>query len=270
MAWLSKNPEVVGRVVLLPVDQIEANPYQPRKEFDSEAIEQLAVSIAANGLLQPILVRPAEEGGYQLVAGERRLRACRALGMKTIPSIVRPMENSDSAVLALVENLQRTDLNCFEEAQAISSIMELCHYSQQQAARLLGRSQPAVANKLRLLRLGDPVRRVLLGAGLGERYARALLCLEDSRQLEAAKVVVQRGLNVAQAEEYIQHLSQAVPPTRRKGIMLRDARLLFNSLAKAVNTMKASGFEVEALQTEDEEYISYVVRIPRGKVYASA
>ena len=276
MMWPAKKPETVEKVVMLPTAQIDANPCQPRKTFDSDAIEQLAASIAANGLLQPILVRPgAHPGRYELIAGERRLRACRALGMEAVPGIVRPVERVDSAVLALVENLQRADLNYFEEAEAIASLLSLSGSSQQAVARMLGRSQPAVANKLRLLRLRPALRRRILEAGLTERHARAVLRLEDSLQATAVEEIVRRQLNVAQTEQYVEKLCQAqaapspapVRPASRR--ILRDARLLFNSLSKAVNTMKANGFAVETLQTEDEQYVSYVVRIPRDKVYSS-
>ena len=262
MMWPAKKPETVEKVVMLPTAQIDANPCQPRKTFDSDAIEQLAASIAANGLLQPILVRPgAHPGRYEL--------------MEAVPGIVRPVERVDSAVLALVENLQRADLNYFEEAEAIASLLSLSGSSQQAVARMLGRSQPAVANKLRLLRLRPALRRRILEAGLTERHARAVLRLEDSLQAAAVEEIIRRQLNVAQTEQYVEKLCQAqaapspapVRPASRR--ILRDARLLFNSLSKAVNTMKANGFVVETLQTEDEQYVSYVVRIPRDKVYSS-
>lgn len=274
MIWPSKKPETVERVVMLPADKIVANPCQPRKTFDRAAIEQLAASIAANGLLQPILVRPGSEAGeYELIAGERRLRACRALGMEAIPGIVRPVERVDSAVLALVENLQRADLNFFEEAEAIASLLELSGCSQQKAAQMLGRSQPAVANKLRLLRLAPPLRQMILEAGLTERHARAILRVEDRFQAKVIGEVMRRHLNVAQTEDYVEKLCarQEAPrpaPKAASPRLLRDARLLFNSLSKAVNTMKANGFTVETLQTEDDQYVSYVVRIPRSKVYS--
>ena len=269
MAWKSRRPEVLNRVLSLPIDQIRPNPHQPRQVFDPAGIDELARSIAANGLLQPISVRRAEEG-YELISGERRLLAYQSLGQPTIPAIVLELPTRDSAVLALVENLHRTDLTFLEEAQAIADLMAQLQLTQQQAARLLCRSQPAVANKLRLLRLPPQACQVLLQAGLTERHARALLALQDPAQITAAaQHMADHHLNVAQAEAYIQHLSAKPAAARRTTFVVRDVRLLFNTISQAVEVIRQSGFVVEAQQTEDEEYVSYLVRVPRAAALRS-
>ena len=270
MAWNSRKPEVLNRVVLLPVADIHPNPNQPRKLFDTAAIDQLARSIAANGLLQPISVRDRKEGGYELISGERRLLAYQSLGQRQIPAIVLDLPTQDSAVLALVENLHRADLTFLEEAQAIAGLMENLGLTQQQTARLLCRSQPSVANKLRLLRLPRAACDLLLQAGLTERHARALLALgSEDEMTAAAKHMADRKLNVAQAEAYIQHLTEKPRKSLCRTFVVRDVRLLFNTISQAVEVIRQSGFAVEAQQTEDEEYVSYLVRVPRSAALRS-
>lgn len=270
MAWNNRRPEVLNRVVALPVESIRPNPNQPRRQFDPAGIDELARSIAANGLLQPVSVRPAAKGEYELISGERRLLAYQSLGQHTIPAIVLDLPTQDSAVLALVENLHRADLSFLEEAQAIAALMENLHLTQQQAARLLCRSQPAVANKLRLLRLPPEACQILQQAGLTERHARALLALSSQEEMcAAARHMAERRLNVAQAEAYVQHLT--AKPKRAAGatFVVRDVRLLFNTINQAVEVIRQSGFTVEAQQTEDEEYLSYLVRVPRSAALRS-
>ncbi len=264
MAWKNHKPEVLNRVVSLPVADIRPNPHQPRRVFDPAGIDELARSIAANGLLQPISVRPSDQGGYELISGERRLLAYQSLGQHNIPAIILDLPTQDSAVLALVENLHRADLNFLEEARAISALMENLHLTQQQTARLLCRSQPSVANKLRLLRLPSAACEILQQAGLTERHARALLALSSEQEmLAAAKHMADRRLNVAQAEAYIQHLTEKPKRGGCRAFVVRDVRLLFNTISQAVEVIRQSGFVVEAQQTEDEEYVSYLVRVPR-------
>lgn len=270
MAWNTRKPQTINRVVALPVESIRPNPHQPRRQFDPAAIDELARSIAANGLLQPISVRPGEKGEYQLISGERRLLAYQSLGQQTIPAIVLELTTRDSAVLALVENLHRADLSFLEEAQAIASLMENLHLTQQQAARLLCRSQPAVANKLRLLRLPEKACQILQQAGLTERHARALLALSSEDEMcSAARHMADRKMNVAQAEAYVQNLTAKPKRSAGNTFVVRDVRLLFNTISQAVEVIRQSGFVVEARQTEDEEYINYLVRVPRSAALRS-
>ncbi len=268
MAWMSKNSERMGKLVRLPVDEIAPNPNQPRRSFDQQEMEKLARSIAANGLLQPISVRRLNRGSYELIAGERRLMACKALGMDRIAALVIEMPDTDSAVMALVENLHRADLDYFEEAEAIARLMSQGGFTQQQVAKMLCKSQPGVANKLRLLRIFPPVRKLLVENSLTERHARAMLAVEDPiQQEEMIQHVIKAGLNVAQTERYIRQRLQTVPAKPARLVVVKDVRLLFNSISKAVDAIKEGGFEVETLQTEDDRYVNYVVRIPKDRVY---
>ena len=263
MAWQFGGPRGVGRVVSLPVGRIRVNPAQPRRQFDPHGIEELAQSIAANGLLQPITVRPVGQD-WELVSGQRRLMACRSLGLGEIPAILSSFSDRDSAVLALVENLHRADLTFWEEAQAIRRLMEEHHLTQQQAARLLCRSQPAIANKLRLLRLPPEACETLCAAGLGERHARALLALGDPEEiLAAARQIAAEGMTAAQAEHYVAHLTEGRPAKGPRAVVVRDVRLLFNTISRAVEVIRQSGFAVEASRTDDDDYLCYLVRIPR-------
>lgn len=175
----------VNRVVLLDVNEITSSPYQPRRQFDPKGMKELADSISQSGLLQPITVRRTETG-YELIAGERRLMACRMLHLDKIPAIVEQFDDEKSAVFSLVENLQRKDLNYFEEAVGIQQLMQRCEMTQQQVAERLGKAQSTVANKLRLLTFSEPLRRRMLDAGLTERHARALLKLPDEITVAAA------------------------------------------------------------------------------------
>jgi len=265
MAWNLHRPEVLNRVVALPVGSIRPNPNQPRRSFDPAGIDELARSIAANGLLQPITVRQLQGGGYELISGERRLLAYQSLGQREIPAIILEVPTEDSAVLALVENLHRADLNFLEEARAIAALMDTLHLTQQQTARLLCRSQPAVANKLRLLKLPPDVCQLLQEAGCTERHARALLALPDAEAIRAAAAhVVRRRLNVAATEAYVRGLLEKSPSPAPRAVVVRDVRLLFNTITQAVDVMRQSGLTVEMQRTEDESYISYVVRVPRS------
>ena len=171
-----------GKIYFLPIDQIRPSPFQARREFSEQELAALAQSIRENGLLQPISVRKVSDGGYELVAGERRLRAARMAGLRQVPCLVAQVGEEDAALLALIENLQRRDLDYMEEAAAIASLIRRYDLSQQQAAEKLGRSQSAVANKLRLLRLEEPVTAALHRYGLTERHARALLRLGDGEE----------------------------------------------------------------------------------------
>ena len=179
MKALLAKQKMINKVVLIPEHRIKPNPYQPRRVFDQEKIEQLAASIAQYGLLQPITVLPLEDGSYQLVAGERRLLACRRLRMQEVPAILTTMDEERSSALALVENIQRCDLNFFEEAAAIQKLMKMGGYTQQAVAKKLGKNQSTIANKLRLLQFSEPVREAILAANLTERHARALLNLNE-------------------------------------------------------------------------------------------
>ena len=244
------------------------NPQQPRRSFDETALRELADSISAYGILQPLTVR--DRGGvYELVAGERRLRAARIAGLREVPCLIAEVGEEDAALLALIENLQRRDLDYMEEAAAIARLIRRYGLSQQQAAEKLGTSQPTIANKLRLLRLSAPVLDCLRQYGLTERHARTLLRLTDpEQQLAAARHIGQRGLNVAQTEQYIDLLTaenRTEPPRRRPAYIIKDVRLFLNSVERGVRLMQSAGVGAEVGRRDTEEEILLTIHIPKRR-----
>lgn len=260
------------RVQYIPLGRIRPNPQQPRRSFDEEGLAELAASIRSCGILQPLTVRRAGEG-YELVAGERRLRAARIAGLREVPCLVAQVGEEDSALLALMENLQRRDLDCWEEAQAIARLISRYGLSQEEAARRLGRAQPTVANKLRLLRLPEDVRALLRENGLTERHARALLQLQDPEvQRRAAGDMVRRGMNVAQAEAYVEKLlqsAQVTPPRGRSTYIIKDVRLFLNSVDRGLHLMRQAGVDAGWNRQDTDREILLTIRIPKrasGKI----
>ncbi len=260
------------RVQYIPLGRIRPNPQQPRRSFDEEGLAELAASIRSCGILQPLTVRRAGEG-YELVAGERRLRAARIAGLREVPCLVAQVGEEDSALLALMENLQRRDLDCWEEAQAIARLISRYGLSQEEAARRLGRTQPTVANKLRLLRLPEDVRALLRENGLTERHARALLRLQDPEvQRRAAGDMVRRGMNVAQAEAYVEKLlqsDQVTPPRGRSTYIIKDVRLFLNSVDRGLHLMRQAGVDAGWNRQDTDREILLTIRIPKrtsGKI----
>lgn len=260
------------RVQYIPLGRIRPNPQQPRRSFDEEGLAELAASIRSCGILQPLTVRRAGEG-YELVAGERRLRAARIAELREVPCLVAQVGEEDSALLALMENLQRRDLDCWEEAQAIARLISRYGLSQEEAARRLGRAQPTVANKLRLLRLPEDVRALLRENGLTERHARALLRLQDPEvQRRAAGDMVRRGMNVAQAEAYVEKLlqsAQVTPPRGRSTYIIKDVRLFLNSVDRGLHLMRQAGVDAGWNRQDTDREILLTIRIPKrasGKI----
>lgn len=260
------------RVQYIPLGRIRPNPQQPRRSFDEEGLAELAASIRSCGILQPLTVRRAGDG-YELVAGERRLRAARIAGLREVPCLVAQVGEEDSALLALMENLQRRDLDCWEEAQAIARLISRYGLSQEEAARRLGRAQPTVANKLRLLRLPEDVRALLRENGLTERHARALLRLQDPEvQRRAAGDMVRRGMNVAQAEAYVEKLlqsDQVTPPRGRSTYIIKDVRLFLNSVDRGLHLMRQAGVDAGWNRQDTDREILLTIRIPKrasGKI----
>lgn len=250
------------RIVHLKLEQIRVNAAQPREHFDTAAIERLAESIAQNGLLQPLSVRK-EGKGYELIAGERRMRALRHLGRETAPCIVVEASDEKSAVLAIIENIQREDLNVFEQASGIQSLIERWGVTQGEAAARLGLSQSAVANKLRLLRLSPQERHIITENALTERHARALLRIIDEQQRQRALAhIVARRLNVEQTEKYVEKLVKT-PHRGGTKLVFKDLRIFVNTINMAVETMRRSGVMASAVKGESEGYIEYTIRIPK-------
>lgn len=248
-----------GRVVFLPPRAIRPNPAQPRKVFREEALVELADSIRQHGILQPLSVRRVGNT-YELIAGERRLRAAQLAGLNDIPCIIMNMSDKESGMAAMVENLQRQDLDFIEEARGISLLMESWSMSQEQAARLLGKSQSAVANKLRILRHSPKVLTALREGCLTERHARALLKLEDERdKLAAIQVIVKEGMSVARTERYIDQLLLRQSDEPRSV----NLGLFLNNLNQSLARIQRSGIGAISERRETEDEIVLTITIPK-------
>ncbi|MBQ6840376.1 MAG: ParB/RepB/Spo0J family partition protein [Oscillospiraceae bacterium] len=249
-----------GRVVFLPAKAIRPNPAQPRQFFREETLDELAESIRRHGILQPLSVRRIGTA-YELIAGERRLRAGIQAGLTELPCIVMNMDDKESGMAALIENLQRQDLHFIEEAQGIQKLMAQWSMSQEQAARLLGKSQSAVANKLRLLRHSSNVLRAIREGELTERHARALLKLPtDPQKMQAIHSIVKLGMSVARAESYIDSLLQAPNEKPRRANVGAFLSNLNQSLAK----IQLSGIPAISERRETDSQIVLTITIPKA------
>ena len=266
MEMSERKPLLSHRVLYLPTDALHPNPHQPRRDFDEGALRELSESIRRYGILQPLTVRRTENG-YELIAGERRLRAAKLAGLREVPCLLARSSEEESALLALIENLQRRDLHYLEEAEAIAQLIALCGLSQEQAAEKLGKSQSAVANKLRLLRLSPPCAHLLRENGLSERHARALLRLADEEdRLRALEVIAARGYNVAQSESYIEKLlaaRQKTPPPRLPTYVIKDVRIFLNTIRRSIDVMQRAGVQADVQREDSEEDILLTIRIPK-------
>lgn len=249
-----------GRVVFLPARSIRPNPLQPRKLFPTEALDELTESIRQHGILQPLTVR-RKDNGYELIAGERRLRAARQAGITDIPCIVMNMDDRESGMAALVENLQRQDLDYMEEAAGIARLLQDWNMSQEQAARLLGKSQSAIANKLRILKHSDLVLAALRSAALTERHARALLKLSgEEEKLTVIREISRQGMSVAQTEKYIDALLSK-KPDKRPG---PNVGAFLNSLTQSLQKIQLSGIPAISERRETESQIVLTITIPKN------
>ena len=251
-----------GKPSELPISKVVPNPDQPRKHFDQTALEELAESIRIHGIIQPLVV--VKKGDqYIIIAGERRWRASQIAGLKTVPAVIKQFSEQQIKEVALIENLQRQDLNFFEEAEAVQRLVDKYSMSREEAADKLGRAQSTLSNKLRLLRLPEEMRYTIEKAGLTERHARALLTLENDVQRERAlEIITDRHLNVQESERLIeQMLNRRKKKNPIKGI--RDIRVFINTLNHAVEAIRRAGIDADAAKSETEEYVEYTVRIPK-------
>ena len=249
-----------GKIYQLPVEAIRPSPFQARTSFNEQELAGLAQSIRENGLLQPISVRRVE-GCYELVAGERRLRACKLAKMHTIPAILCDYPDERTAALGLLENLQREDLNPFEQAQGLRDVIVLWDCTQAEAAKRLGMAQPTLANKLRLLQLTADQRQFVLDNGLTERHARAVLRLPENRRSEALITIAKRKMNARATDLYIEQLLNETPGRHRIS-MVKDVRIFVNTIDHAIRLMTDNGVPATAHREERDGYIEYTVRIP--------
>lgn len=248
-----------GRVVFLPARAIRPNPAQPRSVFHEDSLNELAESIRQHGILQPLSVRRIGTS-YELIAGERRLRAGQMAGLTEIPCIVMNMDDRESAMTAMIENLQRQDLDFIEEARGIAKLMDTWSMSQEQAAKLLGKSQSAVANKLRLLRHSEPVLDALRQGNLTERHARALLKLPDEiSKMRTLEVIVRQGLSVARTEKYIEQLLSG----QAQQIKKVNLGAFLNNLSLSLQRIQRSGISAVSERRETEDQIVLTITIPK-------
>lgn len=257
------------RAVCLPIESVRPNPYQPRKQTEESALDDLCASIKQYGLMQPVVVRRINSCEYELIAGERRLRACRMAGMIQIPAVIVKASGTDSAVMALIENIQRENLGYIEEAEAMCSILSEHGMTQEELAGRLGKNQSTIANKIRILKLPKEIRAELTENGLTERHARALLRLPDDKtRHKVLATVIKRGLNVIKTEELIDGILASVKVSnedKAKNIrVFKDVRIFTNTIKQAVDMMKKSGIAAKASKTETEEFIEYTIKIPKN------
>lgn len=283
-----RGPFDSNRVLYLPVWEIHPNPNQPRTVFSVKGLEELSMSIQEHGILQPLTVRRLEDRSYELISGERRLRAAKMANLDTVPCILLRADDMESSLLALIENLQRRDLDFVDEALALEQLISNYHLSQEEAARKIGKSQSAVANKLRLLKLSPPVLEALRRSGLTERHGRALLRVPPPLRDQVLEAVIQQNLTVSKTEELIDQLLQPPPPqppeetpaeppaaeaapkkpqpkpVRKKPLLLvRDIRLFLNTINHSMDVMKRSGISASCGREEDDNNITLTIVIPK-------
>ena len=263
-----------GGILYLRADELSPNPVQPRRRFDDEALAELSESIKTYGILNPLTVR-LRGGKYELVAGERRLRAAKLAGLQEVPCILLDVNMEDASLIALVENLQRRDLDFIEEAAGINQLIRMFGMSQEEAARRIGKSQSAVANKLRLLKLPPDVLEALRENGLTERHGRALLRLQrPEAQREALAYVIDNGLTVAATDAYVDALlsrpepeppAEAEKPEHRRTFVLKDVRVFLNTLSRSIDLMKQGGIDAGVQRQETEDSLILTISIPKTK-----
>ena len=257
-----------GRIHNIPTDKIIPNPAQPRKQFEDDSIIRLADSIRRCGILQPLTVRRIDGGLYEIVAGERRLRAAKLLRLATVPCLLVDVDSKKSAELAIIENIQRENLNIFEQASSIAALIDIYHLTQDEAAKQLSVSQSFVANKLRILRLTAPEREKILGYNLTERHARALLKVDSVEQrLRRIDYIARRGLNVATTESYIDRFiseeAEAKAAKAPRRIVLKDIRIFYNSIDRAVDIVRQAGIDIESEREEGDDEAVVTIRIKK-------
>lgn len=275
MQALRSRPAAIRRdsIVYLNTEELSPNPTQPRKLFDDDGIEELSRSITSYGILNPLTVR-IRGGKYELVAGERRLRAARRAGIKEVPCILLDINLEDAGFIALIENLQRRDLDFIEEANGLNQLIRMFGLSQEEAAKRIGKSQSAVANKLRLLKLPQDVLESLRENGLTERHGRALLRLPDAEsQRTVLKKIINDALTVAETDAYIDRLLAEKPPEEaetppKRTFVMKDVRIFLNTISRSIDMMKQGGIDAGMHREETEDSLILTIKIPKNKTNA--
>lgn len=261
-----QQDEELEQVKQIAIEDIVPNRFQPRTVFDEERIDELAQTIKTHGVIQPIVVRKQEDK-YEIIAGERRWRAVRSLGWKTIPAIVKELNDSQTASIALIENLQREGLTAIEEAIAYKKLIDIHGLTQESLAQRLGKGQSTIANKLRLLHLPEPVQQAILNRSITERHARALLVLKDEeKQLKLLNEIIEKGLNVKQTEERTKQMLEERPNTKKRATrksFSKDMRIALNTIRRSIDMVLQSGMQVDTKEEEEEDYYKITIRIPK-------
>ncbi|WML58276.1 nucleoid occlusion protein [Neobacillus sp. PS2-9] len=252
----------------IPINQIVANRFQPRTVFDEDKIEELSRTIHIHGIIQPIVVREFDIDRFEIIAGERRWRAMKKLGWNEAPAIVKNLSDTETASVALIENLQREELSPIEEAIAYGKLLELHNLTQEALAQRLGKGQSTVANKLRLLKLPQPVQEALLNKVITERHARALIPLKDpEKQVMLLAEVIEKNFNVKQTEERVVRMLEQKnekPKPKRKAFS-KDMRIAVNTIRQSLSMVTDSGINLDAEEEEFEEFYQFTIRIPKKK-----
>ncbi len=255
----------------IPISLIKANPYQPRKHFDPLQLEELSKSIKEYGVLQPLIVRKVKDY-YELVAGERRLRASHAIGLKTVPVVIRDLADKEIAEIALIENLQREDLNYFEEAEGYKRLISEFALTQDEVAKRVGKSQSTIANKMRLLKLPEEVQKNINTEIVTERHARALLKItQPEMQMAILKEIYVNEYNVRETdllvEKYLNAEAEIINPSGGRKIVriFKDMRIYLNTIRNAVHTIAEAGLDIKMTEKECTEHIEVLIRIPKTK-----
>lgn len=260
---------IQSEIKYIPIEFIKPNPYQPRKNFNKKSLEELSQSIKTYGLIQPVSVRQLGEGSYELVAGERRLRASEIAELEEIPAIIVEYRDQDSAMIALIENLQREDLSFLEEAEGYYNLVRDHGFTQQELAEKMGKSQSTIANKLRILKLSDDIKKSLVDNELTERHARALLRLpDDELRKKVLDRVIKDDLTVKETEKLIENIlddltkeEEAEVGQNIKGLI--NFKIYLNTLKNAYNAIKESGVEAKYREKDMGDHIEVVVQIPK-------
>ncbi len=253
------------QVIEISIEEIVNNPYQPRVDFNEEEINKLADSIKNYGVIQPVLVRNRGVK-YELIAGERRLRACKKIGLKKVPAVVREINEKEMAEIALVENLQRKDLNFLEEAHAYERLLNDFSMTQQELAVKIGKSQSTIANKLRLLSLPTDVCKAMDLAFISERHARALLKLNEKEdQLKVIKEIIKKELTVKETEKLVGKLLTGETKKSKVITIYKDLRIFTNTIKKTVEEMRIAGLAVMMEKVEKEDFLEFTIRLPKNK-----
>lgn len=255
-------------VVDLPVEQIIPNEYQPRTNFDEEKIEELARTIHTHGMIQPIVVRKIDEKKYELIAGERRLRAAKHLGWDTISAIIRNLNDTETASIALIENIQREELSVIEEARAYKKLLDMHSLTQEALAQRLGKSQSTIANRLRLLTLPDEVQQKLLEKEISERHARALMKLkEEELQIKYLHEIIEKDLTVREAEalidQYLTRKKQKPKRKKKQQIVSKDIRIVTNTIKRSLKLIEQTGVKVESEEEDLDDYYQITIRVKK-------